>query len=134
MPTRDETGVHSLAPSLVPAARTAAAAVNGTGVDTSGCDTVTCYANVGVWTDGTHTFKIQDSADNSTFADLAAPASLIGAFTVVSSAPTASNNQEVGVLNCRRYVRLVVTTAGATTGAVTGGGFLLGQPGQAPIA
>lgn len=134
MPTRDETGVHSLVPSLVPAARTAAAAVNGVGVDTLGCDTVTCYANTGVWTDGTHTYKVQDSADNSSFADLVSPAALIGAFVAVTSAPTASNNQEVGLLNTRRYVRLVVTTAGATTGAITGGGFLLGQPGQAPIA
>lgn len=134
MATKDETGVHSLAPSLVPAVRTAAAAVNGTGVDTSGCDAVTCYANSGVWTDGTHTFKVQDSADNATFADLVAPASLIGAFVPVSSAPTGSGNQEVGLLNTRRYVRLVVTTAGATVGAITGGGFLLGLPGQAPIA
>lgn len=134
MATHDETGAHSVQPSLFPAARSANTTVNGGGIDTSGYESVACYVNVGAWTDGTATFKVQDSADNSTFADLTTPASLVGAFVVVSSAGQQNANQEVGILNARRFVRLVATTAGATTGAVFGGGFLLGLPGMAPVA
>lgn len=132
MATRDLTGDVSLAPSAVPAARTNGT-VNGTGVDTSGYDAVSCYVNAGVWTDGTHAVKVQDSDDNSSFADVAA-GNLIGTLVSITSAPTASKNLEQGVINNRRYVRLVITTSGATTGALVGGGFLLGKPGMAPVA
>lgn len=96
---------------------------NGTGVDLSGYDSCTVEFEVGTRTDGTHAAKIQDSADNSSFADVAA-ADQVGTF----AADVASNvNQRVAYIGGKRYVRAVLTTSGATTGAVVGASVIRGH-------
>lgn len=111
-------------PSLAPAARTASA--NGTGVDLANYDAAVALIHAGTWTDGTHTFELQDSDDNASFTAVA-DAYLSGTEPVVSSAPTASQVYRVGYHGIRRYLRVVVTAAGTTTGAVYGASIVRGK-------
>lgn len=117
----------TLATSLAPAARTATA--NGTGVDLKGYDGATVEFIVGTITDGTHTPKIQESDDNTTFADVAA-ADQQGALSNLAT----STNQRVGYLGSKRYIRAVSTVSGTTTGGVYAAVVLRGYPRTLPAA
>lgn len=100
------------ATSLAPAARTATA--NGTGVDLQGYGAAMVVWNVGAITDGTHTPKLQESDDNSTFTDVAA-----GDLSGTAVALVASTNQEIGYTGRARYLRAVITVTGSpSTGGV----------------
>jgi len=101
------------AASLAPQARTATA--NGASTDLAGYNGAICLVSVGVITDGTHTPKLQECDDNATWTDVVA-GDLEGAFVALVSA----TNQFVGYKGRRRYLRAVVTVAGATTGGVYG--------------
>ncbi|WP_319798319.1 hypothetical protein [Nitrobacter sp.] len=118
--------VHSIAPvqSLAPAATNASR--NGTGVDLQGYEGAIVEVSAGAWTDGSHTPKIQESSDNSTWNDVAA-ADQIGSFTAVTSSGTASNVQTVSYIGSKRYIRAVITVSGATTGALLGANVLKGH-------
>ncbi|MCP3820070.1 hypothetical protein NLX86_18815 [Streptomyces sp. A3M-1-3] len=119
--------------SLTPAARTASA--NGTGVDRAVSGSLFQDAliviSTGTVTDGTHTFEVQDSADNSTFAAVA-DAYLQGAEPAVTS----SNDEtvyEIGYLGDKRYVRVITTVASATTGGLYSAAVVLANPRVAPV-
>lgn len=112
------------APSLAPAARTASA--NGAGVDLANFDAACAVIDVGLWTDGTHTFKLQDSDDNTTFADVTADF-LDGAGPVINDAADDATAYTLGYHGIRRYLRVVVTVAGATTGAVYSASIVRGR-------
>ncbi|RUW40428.1 MAG: hypothetical protein E5V37_04775 [Mesorhizobium sp.] len=116
--------------SLAPAARTASA--NGTGVDMGSAGGATMVVVAGAWTDGTHTFDLQESDDNSTFTSVPA-ALLIGSKPVISSAPGGGTSYKTGYLGIKRYLRAAVTVAGATTGAVYDALIVRGLPGTKPI-
>jgi hypothetical protein len=97
--------------SVAPLLRTTS--VNGSGVDLANYGgnmfSFVCGAN----TDGTHTPKLQDSADNSTFADVVA-ADQVGTLSALS----ANTIQEVCYIGSKRYVRAVITVTGSpATGA-----------------
>jgi hypothetical protein len=96
---------------------------NGTGVDTAGYESITVVLEVGTRTDGTHAAKVQDSSDNSTFADVVA-AELVGVF---AADVTTNVNQQVAYIGQKRYVRAVLTTSGATTGAIVGASVIRGH-------
>jgi hypothetical protein len=113
------------------AAKTASG--NGTGVDTAGYESVAMVPVFGTWTDGTHTYKLQDSPDNVTFTDVVA-AQLDGTITAVSSAAGNNATQKQGYKGLQRYVRAVLTTAGTTTGAVSGALIVLSDPHTVPSA
>lgn len=98
--------VQSIAPA---AAKTAS--VNGTGVDLQGFESALVSFEVGVITDGTHTPKVQESDDNSTYTDVAAK-DLIGTLAALAS----STPQSVSYIGSKRYIRPVSTVAGATSG------------------
>jgi len=106
---------------IVPLLRSANTAVNGTGVDLTGTGNFFRAAMLlviaGAITDGTHTFKLQESDDNSTFTDVGA-GDLSGSLTAVTTA-NASSVQRQSYTGSKRYLRAVVTTAGATTGGNT---------------
>lgn len=102
------------AASLGPAARTATA--NGTGVDLAGYSATVLMIVAGTITDGTHALKLQESDDNSTFADVAA-ADLDGAAVSLGSGQS-NTVAEIGYRGIKRYVRAVSTVSGATTGGV----------------
>jgi hypothetical protein len=120
---------------LTVAARTANATVNGTGVDMVGTGnsfrTAMLLVITGGVTDGTHTFKLQESDDNSTFTDVAA-GDLQGTLTAVTTAQ-ANTVQRQSYTGGKRYLRASVTTASATTGGTFGAVLLLAQGSGAPV-
>lgn len=101
-----------------------AGTVNGTAGDFKGCGDILVLFKAGTnQATGTHDVKLQDSADNSSFADIAG-----AAFVQV----TTSNDDQAykGVLRkgtYRRYVRAVSVVAAA---ACVGGVDLLGMAPQ----
>lgn len=101
------------ATSLAPAVRTTTA--NGTGVDLQGFGAAMVVWNVGTITDGTHTPKLQESDDNSTFTDVAA-----GDLSGTHAALVSSTNQEIGYTGRKRYIRAVTTITGSPS---TGGAY-----------
>ncbi len=123
---RDMKNVVDFAPSIAPAAITATA--TGAGVNLAGYNGAMVCFNVGVITDGTHTPKVQESADNSAFTDVAA-GDLNGSFAALASAV----NQRVGYKGTKQYVRAVSTVAGATTGGVYGATVVRGHPVKQPV-
>jgi hypothetical protein len=118
--------------SLKPAARNASA--TGAAVDNAGV-----YAGIrrafvlilGLWTDGTHTFKLQESEDNSTWSDIAVtdleadPSGIptidgTTGYVVVDGLTKDEQIVVVNYLGGKRYLRAVQTVASATTGLVAG--------------
>lgn len=94
--------------------RTDTAATQGTSIDTGGSLSfgAQAYLHLGAFTGTDVTVKVQDSADNTTFADVAGLA-----FTQVTTGP---NTQRIGISNTstvRRYVRAVTVTTGGFTSA-----------------
>lgn len=129
--------VHNIKPlpCLAPAVRTNGTA-NGTDIDTSGFESVSASVHFGAYTDGTHTPKLQEADDNGsgapgTYADVAA-AGLIQSFTAVAAAGGANTLQEVGYIGGKRWVRIVMTTSGATSGAASEGSVILGHARSLP--
>jgi len=118
-------------PSLYPAARTNGT-VNGTAADLRGYDAVMIVVSFGAWTDGTHTPSVQHSVDNSTYTTCAA-SDLDGTLTAVSSSGGSNTVQQVGYIGAQRYVRVVMTTSGATTGALSSASVIAGAPRNAPV-
>jgi hypothetical protein len=126
--------------SVPPALRSSAATVNGTGVDLAGTGnffrTAMLVAIAGAVTDGTHTFVLQESDDNSSFTNVAA-ADLQGSLAVVASGGGTVSGpntvQRQSYIGSKRYLRANVTTAGATTGAITAAVILLAQGSGQPV-
>lgn len=120
--------------SLAPAARTATA--NGTAVDRAAggarYQDALVVIDAGVVTDGTHTFAVQDSPDGTNWTAVA-DEFLQGAEPAVTS----SNDDTVyriGYLGAERYLRVVATVSGATTGGVYSAAVVLSNARRAPVA
>lgn len=93
--------------------RTDVAATNGTGVDFTAATSFgfQAYLQLTAFTGTDVTVKLQDSADNSSFADLAS-----GAFTQVTTGTPQTQRIAVGgVATVRRYVRAATVTTGGVT-------------------
>lgn len=92
--------------------RTDSAATNGTGFDTTASASfgAQAYLQVAAFTGTDATVKIQDSADNVSFADVAGLA-----FTQITAAPGAQRIATANTATIRRYVRAVTTTTGGFT-------------------
>lgn len=118
---------------LTPAARTASG--NGTTVDraedSSMFQDALVVISVGTVTDGTHTFEVQHSDDNSSWAAVA-DADLQGTEPAVTSS-TDETVYELGYKGSKRYVRVAVTVATATTGGLYGAHIVLSNPRVAPV-
>lgn len=98
---------------LTAGVRTDTAATNGTGVDTTASLSfgAQAYLQVGAVTGTDVTVKIQDSADNVSFADVAGLA-----FTqITGGAPLAERISVSNTTTIRRYVRVVTVTTGGFT-------------------
>lgn len=104
---------------LLPGAKTATA--TSSAVDTSNYRRALVVVEVGVWTDGTHTFSLTSGATSG--GSFTNDTNILGSFPVISSAPTASKTY-VFMLDldnlAGRWVKVVSTVAGATTGAIYG--------------
>ena len=130
MTTRDLLRNTFVTQSLAPLARTNGTAT-GAGVDLRGFDGAMISVTFGNWTDGTHTPSVVHSSDGVTY-NAAAATDLDGAFTAVNSVGTANSVQQVGYIGNLRYVAVVMTTTGATTGAFSGATVISGYPRNAP--
>lgn len=122
------------AQSLAPAARTAAA--NGTGVDLAGYGSALILLALGLWTDGSFTFSVEESDDNSAFTAVAS-GDLLGAFTVVDGTDDDNTIQRVGYVGTKRYIRVAVAQGASpapSTGLVCSAEVLRGHPDVAPLA
>lgn len=119
--------------SLPPAARTATG--NGTAVDRS--DNGLMYQDAmitvvtGAMTDGTHTIDIKESDDNATFTSVAA-SDLQGSKPALTST-SGGNTFDVGYKGTKRYLRVDVTVATATTGGLYAAVVTLATPRTAPV-
>lgn len=99
-------------------------ATNGTSVDTAGFESATIFVDAGVITDGSHVISLQDSPDNTTWTNTT---SLLG------SAPTLTTGAgnggsavaSFGYIGGQRYIRVVSTVSGATTGGIYGASVAL---------
>ena len=87
---------------------------NGNSLDLQAVTANTINFVPGTWTDGTHTPKLQDSPDNSTWTDVTA-ANQVGTLSAINSSASAVV-QQVSYIGPQRYVRPVITVSGATTG------------------
>jgi hypothetical protein len=94
---------------LTAGVRTDTAAANGTGIDTTASASFggQAYLQVFAFTGTDATVKIQDSADNATFADVAG-----FAFTQITAGPTMERIALGNTATIRRYVRVATVTTG----------------------
>jgi len=120
----------SVAQSLAPAARTADE--NGAGVDLQGFHGAMVVVHTGAITDGTHTIEVQESDDDSTYTAVA-DADLQGSEPAIGAADD-NKIYEIGYMGTKRYIRAVVTVAGATTGGVYDAVVVRGAPRKAPVS
>ncbi|MDR3450741.1 MAG: hypothetical protein P4M15_13530 [Alphaproteobacteria bacterium] len=119
--------------SLAPAARVTGTAT-GTAVDLRGYDGAVIVVAFGAYTDGTHTPSVQQSVDGVTYTtcvfgtDLDGPAD----FVAVSGSGGANTVQQMGYIGSQRYLKVIMTTTGATTGALSSASVIAGYPRSAP--
>ena len=114
------------AQSIPPAARTAS--VNGNGINVAAHAGSMAVVNYGTITDGEWLASLEESDDNSIWSAVAAEDQQ-GSFVQVDSGDS-DTVQKVGYKNNKRFVRVVVTEAVAsTTGAIFGAVVDLAKPG-----
>lgn len=105
------------------------ATVNGTGIDLQGYDGALVIINADTITDGTHTPKVEESADNSAWNDAVAT-DLVGTVLV---AITAASVQRICYVGAKRYIRVTITAAGTTTGGKYNAVVVRGLAAQQPL-
>lgn len=119
----------SPAQSLRPAAHTAD--TDGADVDLANFDAACVVIDLGAWTDGTHTFEVQHADDDGTGSPdtyaAVADADLDGTEPVVDAADEDDTVHEIGYHGIKRWLRVSVTVAAATTGAVYGASVVRGR-------
>lgn len=123
---RDVKSMNDFVTSIAPAAITAT--TSGSSVDLRGYQGAQAVIVAGTITDGTHTPKLQESDDGSSWSDVAA-SDLQGAFAGLAS----DTVQRVGYLGGKRFVRAVSTVTGATAGGVYAAIIHRARPEQAPV-
>jgi hypothetical protein len=104
--------------SLNPAS--SAATVSGTAVDLANAQSCMVTLTLGAWaTDGVYAYKLQESATTTDgdFTDVAA-ADLVGAFTNVTDNAGVGTVQKVSYIGSKRYIRVVETVSGHTSGSL----------------
>jgi mevalonate pyrophosphate decarboxylase len=121
-------------PAIPPGAKTNAT-LNGTTVDKNYQNNmfrVVFFSIVtATTTDGSHAVTMQDSPDNSAWSTVVA-ADMAGTLPTITSAD-ANKAFDLAYNGSQRYVRLVLTTSGATTGAIIGASAIMGQGRRTPV-
>ncbi len=130
MATRDLLRNQLVSQSLSPAARTNGTST-GTAVDLRGFDAAVVTVSFGAWTDGTHTPSVLESVDGTSYV-AAGTADLDGTFAAVSGTASANLLQQVGYIGSYRFLQVVMTTNGATSGALSAGHVIAGYPHNGP--
>lgn len=121
--------VQSIAPQAI------TADVNGSSADLAVgmFDRAVILIAVGAYTDGTHTFEVQESADNSAWSAVA-DANLEGTEPVIDAAGDANAVHKIRYTGTSRYLRVVVTSSGTTSGALFSATILKTNPKDTPVA
>lgn len=133
MTVRDLLRISLVTPSLFPAAR-----VNGTftgnTVDTLGFDGAFITVTFGAYTDGTHTPSVIQSNDGVTWVPCVYETDLDAANNLAAVSSSAGSNtvQQIGYIGSMRYLAVVLTVTGATTGALSSANVIAGYPRNAP--
>jgi hypothetical protein len=120
-------------PSLAPAVRVNGTATGST-VDLRGFDGAMITVSFGAYTDGTHTPSILQSVDGVTFIPCVYGTDLDAAnnLAAVSSSAGANTVQQIGYIGSLRYLAVVMTTTGATSGALSSASVISGYPRSGP--
>lgn len=129
MPARSINDLLVPALSLAPTARTASA--NGTGVDLLGYEAAEILIVAGIITDGSHAITIEESANNSDFTAVAA-ADRIGSLPTLTSSSGGSAVHRFAYVGGKRYIRVVATASGTTSGGIIGALVLRGRAHEMP--
>lgn len=133
MAIRDLLRTQMVTQSLAPAVRINGTAT-GSAVDLRGYDAAVVVVSFGAYTDGTHTPTVNQSADGVTWVpcvfgtDLDANTNL----AAVNSSAGANTLQQIGYIGNLRYLQVVITTTGATSGAASTASVIAGYPRNAP--
>jgi hypothetical protein len=133
MAIRDLLRTQNTTTSLAPAVRVNGTAT-GTGVDLRGYDGAVVNIEFGAYTDGTHTPSVSHSADGTTYTACVYGTDLDGpsALTAVTNSSGANTVQQIGYIGSLRYLQVVMTTTGATSGAASAAQIVAGYPRNAP--
>lgn len=128
-----------LSPALNPGAITSNTSTNGLVIDTKGFDSLEFAVQSGTLTDGTYTVKLQhgDVANLSDAVDCAADEVIAGGAATIAFAATDDNVvKKIGYRGkaIKRYVRVVVTTTGVTSGGTVAAVAVQGHPAAQPVA
>jgi hypothetical protein len=115
---------------LPPATRTNGTAT-GTAIDLRGFDAAVLTVSFGAWTDGTHTPSAIESVDGTNFV-ACATTDLDGTFSAVSGTVGTNTLQQVGYIGTNRFIAVVMTTNGATSGAASQADVIAGYPHSGP--
>jgi len=110
---------------------TASATTAGSSIDTKGFESLTLFVELGARTDGTFLPLIQDSDDNSTFADVI-DQFLIGT-EAEASLNTANTVKSIGYVGKKRYVKLSIVSSAVTTGATASATAILANASKRPV-
>ncbi|MBV8061581.1 MAG: hypothetical protein JO126_04555 [Alphaproteobacteria bacterium] len=130
MTTRDLLRITYITNSLPPANRVNGT-VTGNAVDLLGYDGAVIVVTTGAYTDGTHVPSVLQSMDGVTYTACAVT-DLDGTFATIASSASANTVQQVGYIGTQRYLQVVMTTTGATSGATTSAHIVAGYPRNAP--
>jgi len=103
---------------IAPAAHAASIAIAAaTTIDTYGYEGILLQLLCGTITDGTHTLAVYESdTDVTANYTLVGAGDLLGAFVAVTS--VVNGNQKVGYIGGKRYLRVIDTLSGQTTGGI----------------
>lgn len=94
--------------------------VTATGTEVADFEGVLFVVDAGAWTDGTHTAEFQESDTLGSGYTAIADVDLDGSEPVVDDATDDDQTYYIGYHGNKQYVRVVLTTASATTGAIIG--------------
>lgn len=130
MSTYDNASLLKFAKALNIQAITASSTVAGNSIDTKGFESLTFLYEVGARIDGTFTVLIQDSDDDSTFADVV-DTFLIGTESAIN---TANTIKKIGYVGKKRYVKLSFVASAVTSGATVSATAILSHSATNPVA
>lgn len=117
---------NSISPAHSLAAAAHTADVDGDAVDLANFDAAAVEIHHGAWTDGTHTFEIQDADDDGSGSPDAATWAAVsdddldGTEPEVSDATADDTVTVIGYHGIKRHLRVTSDVAGATNGAIYG--------------
>lgn len=104
----------------------------GSSIDTKGFESLTLFFELGARTDGTFLPLVQDSDDNSTFADV------IDTFLIGTEAEallnTANTVKSIGYVGKKRYVKASIVSSAVTSGATASATAILANAAKRPVA